>query len=196
MNERTLVLNSAYQVINVISWEDAISHLYEGDAEVLHEWSDVEKNTMTPLQYDRSVSNYDGKWKWNIPAIIRMKHTKVFPKYKAVKFSKINVLYRDDFTCQYCGFKGTQNSPDKSKRMTIDHIHPQDKGGTTTFENCVAACGSCNSKKANALLEDLDMRLTKEPVTPTVGALRAIKMSKRKIHDSWKKYLNDSPVMV
>jgi 5-methylcytosine-specific restriction endonuclease McrA len=196
MNERTLVLNSAYQVINVISWEDAISHLYEGDAETLHEWNDDNKFTTHAVQYDRSVQNFDGKYKYQIPAIIRMKHTKVFPKYKAVKFSKVNVLYRDDFTCQYCGFKGTQNSPDKAKRMTIDHVHPQDKGGATTFENCVAACGSCNSKKSNYLLKETEMRLTRKPSTPTVGALRAIKMSRRKIHDSWKKYLTDSPVMV
>jgi len=196
MNERTLVLNSGFQVINVISWEDAISHLYEGDAEVIHEWNDTEKSGMSPVEYDRWVQNCDGKWGWKIPAIIRMKHTKVFPKYKAVKFSKINVLYRDNFTCQYCGFKGTQNGPDKSKRMTIDHVHPQDKGGATSFENCVAACGSCNSKKANDLLHETGMRLNRKPSTPTVGALRAIKMSRRKIHDSWKKYLTDSHVMV
>ena len=195
MNEKTLVLNSNYQVINVMIWENAITHLYEGDAEVMYEWN-KEINDFSPIQYDRTVSNYDKKYVYKIPAIIRMKGTNVSPKFKIVKYSKMNVLIRDNYKCQYCGFVGSHNSVDKSRRITVDHVIPLAKGGTSSFTNCVAACCSCNSKKSNFLLSEINMKLIRKPTTPSIGALRALKMSKRKIHPSWNKYINNSTTVI
>ena len=48
------------------------------------------------------------------------------------------VWERDNFTCQKCG--GRRN-------LTIDHIHPESKGGKATLENCQTLCNSCNSRK-------------------------------------------------
>ena len=43
-------------------------------------------------------------------------------------------------SCIYCG------KPSES----IDHIHPQAKGGSSVTENCVPACLSCNGRKSDA----------------------------------------------
>lgn len=50
------------------------------------------------------------------------------------------VWERDNFTCQRCGVR---------KHLSVDHIHPESKGGKATVENCQTLCRSCNSKKGN-----------------------------------------------
>lgn len=43
--------------------------------------------------------------------------------------------------CHYCGRNvGPEN-------LTLDHIIPISRGGTSTKGNCVPACKDCNSKK-------------------------------------------------
>ena len=48
------------------------------------------------------------------------------------------VWERDDFTCQHCGSR---------KHLTVDHIHPESKGGLMTMDNAQTLCRSCNSRK-------------------------------------------------
>ena len=48
------------------------------------------------------------------------------------------VWERDNFTCVHCGSR---------RDLSIDHIHPQSKGGKATLENCQTLCRKCNSKK-------------------------------------------------
>ena len=45
-----------------------------------------------------------------------------------------------DRRCVYCG------EPSES----IDHVHPQSRGGLSVTENCVPACLSCNDHKGDA----------------------------------------------
>ena len=47
--------------------------------------------------------------------------------------------------CYYCG---AQMSP---KELTLDHIVPLVRGGTSSRGNCVPACKSCNNKKQSLL---------------------------------------------
>jgi 5-methylcytosine-specific restriction endonuclease McrA len=194
-SERTLVLNSGYEVVGIVPWQRAVTLIYEGDAETIHDF-DKASDTLKLAAYDKEVSNQSRTYVYPLPAIIRLLKSNVFPKQKKIKFSKVNVLYRDDFTCQYCGFKGEHNVGIKSKKMTIDHVIPVSKGGRTSFENCVAACGDCNSKKGNDMLHESGMKLLKKPVIPTVNILMKRKLSKRHVHHSWEKFLNASPIMV
>lgn len=44
--------------------------------------------------------------------------------------------------CAYCG-----GTPRRNQRLTRDHLEPVSKGGTTSQDNIVPACASCNSSK-------------------------------------------------
>ncbi len=60
---------------------------------------------------------------------------------------KKKIFERDNYTCQYCGRKGT--GPD----LQLDHIVPLSRGGTNDEENLITACGKCNAEKANKTLD-------------------------------------------
>lgn len=53
-----------------------------------------------------------------------------------------SVLKRDQYRCRYCG-RGWADGV----LLTVDHVRPRAQGGTDAFDNCVAACHTCNSKK-------------------------------------------------
>jgi 5-methylcytosine-specific restriction endonuclease McrA len=50
---------------------------------------------------------------------------------------------RYHYTCVYCGFDG--RGFDAWMQLTVDHLRPQNSGGTDEPDNLVAACHSCNS---------------------------------------------------
>ena len=58
------------------------------------------------------------------------------------------VFQRDDFTCQYCGRKGTADT------LHLDHIMPRALGGTNDMDNLVTACPECNIRKGAQDLSD------------------------------------------
>jgi hypothetical protein len=57
-----------------------------------------------------------------------------------VALTRRNIMIRDRFCCQYCGSK---------RNLTLDHVHPQSKGGRNTWCNLVTACMVCNQKKGS-----------------------------------------------
>lgn len=73
----------------------------------------------------------------------------------ALQPTRSNILLRDEDTCQYCG--------KRSRDLTLDHILPRSRGGQSTWENLVASCRSCNGKKGNRLLKDVNMYLLRQP---------------------------------
>jgi 5-methylcytosine-specific restriction endonuclease McrA len=57
------------------------------------------------------------------------------------------IRIRDNSQCCYCG----KYVP--KKQRTLDHVHPQGRGGTDTPDNLVLACKSCNSAKGMKTLK-------------------------------------------
>ena len=60
--------------------------------------------------------------------------------------------------------------------MTIDHVIPSSRGGKSSFENCVAACKSCNSEKNDRTPSEWGRPLLKRPFRPTIMEFITIKM--------------------
>lgn len=58
---------------------------------------------------------------------------------------RVEVLNRDQSTCQLCGAKAP------SVAIHIDHIVPISKGGDTVLENLQCLCAQCNIGKSNVL---------------------------------------------
>lgn len=53
---------------------------------------------------------------------------------------RTKVLERDAYRCVYCG---------THKDLSVDHIHPESKGGTLDLGNLQTLCRPCNSTKGN-----------------------------------------------
>jgi hypothetical protein len=65
---------------------------------------------------------------------------------------RFEVFKRDHFTCQYCGAQ----PPDVV--LVCDHVTPVAGGGTTTIDNLITACETCNQGKAHIPLGNVAMR--------------------------------------
>lgn len=57
---------------------------------------------------------------------------------------RLAIYLRDRFVCQYCG---TDLSSADPRDVSLDHLHPQVKGGTHESTNLVTACTRCNSRR-------------------------------------------------
>jgi 5-methylcytosine-specific restriction endonuclease McrA len=158
--DAVVVLNYDYQYINKISWKKAVCLVYKGKAEVLKESR-------------RLIRNAEKTVEIMVPKVLRLlKLVRVIYKQK-VPFSKKNVLVRDNYTCQYCGTNKV--------KLTIDHIVPRSRGGKTTFENCVAACRECNSRKGNKTPREAKMFPRSRPTEPTIMEFLRLQMKRERV---------------
>lgn len=141
---KTLVLTQGYLPHRVIGWQQAISLSYTGKAEVVETYDQVVRSPRVALP---------------MPAVVRLtRHFKARPP--KVRFSRANVLLRDDFRCQYCGAEGD------SAKLTFDHVVPRAQGGKTSWDNIVTACRPCNSAKGNRTPEQAGMKPRTSPKRP------------------------------
>ena len=164
---KTLLLSQSYEPLKVVSWQRAITLLFLGKVEVIEE-------------YDRNVKTTSLVIK--IPAVVRL--LRAFKKYqKPVKFSRINIYGRDNYSCQYCGCKKSIND------LTYDHVLPRAQGGKTTWTNIVAACYPCNKKKGNQTPAQAGMKLTKQPVQLSATPTLIISINQESMPDAWRDYL-------
>lgn len=59
---------------------------------------------------------------------------------------RLAIYLRDNFTCLYC-LKDLHHVGPES--ITLDHITPRSKGGTSVSTNLVTCCHKCNSTRGN-----------------------------------------------
>lgn len=167
----TLVLNADYTPLSLIpissiSWKDAIKISFLGHA--------------NPVEYYDDWIVSSPSTKMSVPAVIIS--STYIKKKQSVRFSRTNLLIRDNFTCQYCS--KTLGSHD----LTIDHVIPRVKGGKTKWENVVCACYICNSIKGHKS----HMKPKTTPVKPDYYRLldNAKKMHIKVPTEKWLQYLN------
>lgn len=142
----TLFNADLFSPLKEIRWTKAATMMLSGKVHAM----DCEEPLMTVRSRTMTLE---------IPPAVALK-TYVFRPYREIAPTRRRILDRDRHSCAYCG----------EKAATIDHIHPQSRGGKNTWENLVAACESCNSKKGNSLLSECGMKLLWEPYVPaTVG---------------------------
>jgi len=125
----------------------------------------------------------------------RMSHFEYeyIPFNKKIGFSRLAVLTRDNFKCQYCGIELP------AKELTIDHVIPKSKwyklgykGSSSVFTNVVACCIKCNKYKANHLLTEKGMKLLKEPKNISRTENFINKLQSGKIPKEWEPFLLES----
>jgi len=165
--QKTLVLDQGYQPHRVVNWQRAVMMLFEGKCEIVEE-------------YDEEIRSVSISIK--MPAVVRLLG-RIRGRHQVVKFSRINVATRDDFSCQYCRRKLPL------ARLTYDHVLPRSQGGKTEWQNIVMACYSCNEKKANRTPAQAKMALCKAPVRPAFLPAITMRFELTGIPDTWASWL-------
>ena len=105
---------------------------------------------------------------WEVPTQIVLNiMVKSRPTFRVpAQLTQRNLFIRDKYTCQYCNRH--RSDLKESEFLTRDHIKPTARGGRDAWENVVTACSRCNNRKADYMLDQLDMKLFKTPHTPTI----------------------------
>jgi len=163
----TLVLDQGYQPHRIVSWQRAVTMLFDGKVEVVEEYDDDIRSISITIK---------------MPAVVRLLH-RIRGKKQAVKFSRINVATRDAFTCQYCATKHPLS------KLTYDHVVPRAQGGLTRWENIVMACYGCNETKRDRTPEQAGMKLLKKPVKPAYLPVVTMKFSTGDIPSAWASWM-------
>jgi 5-methylcytosine-specific restriction endonuclease McrA len=161
-----LVLNTTYEPLNIVSVQRAVVLLLKEKAEVV----EAAKSKLRAAHYAM-----------NCPLVIRLVTFVPIPKRLPLPLSRRTVLARDMYRCQYCGEHASK------RELTIDHVLPRSKGGGTTWENVVSACGPCNRRKGNRTPEQANMILRTKPVRPRYIAV--VLLGELNTHEAWRKYL-------
>lgn len=156
------MLNASYEPLSVVSVRRAVVLVLDEKAEVVH-------GTGHEMHSERlSVP---------VPSVIRLRHFVRVPYRRRAALSRRGVFLRDGGTCQYCG----------RRAESIDHVVPRSRGGPHEWENVVAACRPCNTRKRDRLLEETAMTLHHRPETPR--ALMWVAVAVQQVPADWARYL-------
>lgn len=168
----TLVLNYAWAPVQRVPWQQAISDVWTGRAEIIEAYAD---------KFIRAVDEV-----FPMPSVIRFVTKRIRRKRRRfLRFNRKNVWLRDKGRCCYCNVKVSANE------FTYDHVVPRTQGGKTTWENIVVACLPCNTKKGGRTPQQAGMGLLRKPHRPqTLAETSWVGMVFRPgMPSSWKDYL-------
>jgi len=192
---QTLILNQAYRPHEVTDWKDAVTRMFNGKLEVLAQYDEIltvigRNHLITFPELRRALRQVIGTDAESITikvpavAVLRRQVSRV---KTGIKFSKINVALRDNFSCQYCGVKLPLS------QLEYEHVVPkaQWKKSTTptTWTNIVMACTACNSRKADKTPEQAGMMLLSVPRRPKVLPLAGPRLNPEQVPDEWTPFI-------
>jgi len=195
---RVLVLNKNYNAIATTSVREAFIKLYNNLAEVVtvedgayanhdfESWADVSEYRLA-FEAEREKHDefvFTPSLTLVVPRVIRSLTYEKYPK-RTIKLTRRNIYFRDHNTCQYCGKKFH-----KLENLNIDHVIPRSQGGTTTWENVVCSCFSCNTKKGGRTPAQANMKLITLPRKPSENPTLIIHLNDKR-YSSWKNFISD-----
>ncbi len=158
----------SYFPLSVWAWQDAVKAVFLDRVSVLSE-------------YDTEV--HSPSLAMRLPSVIALKD--YIPSARRPAFTRFNVFLRDAFACQYCEERFA------TQELTFDHVIPRSRGGRTTWENVVTACGGCNLRKGSKLPRECGMVPRQAPLQPTTWELQenGRAFPPNYLHASWRDYL-------
>ena len=169
----TLVLSAAWEPMEIVPWQRAITLLWMKKVEIVEEYE------------DRNIRTVSVELK--MPSVVRFQRA-LKNRKRAVKFSRQNVYARDKGRCQYCSTRVPRHE------ATYDHVLPRAQGGVTRWENVVIACVTCNQKKGNRTPEQARMKLLSVPVKPAAvpGGVGMTVTYAKGMPTTWREFLTDA----
>ena len=165
---RVLLLNITYEPLTTVGLHRAVCLVLGQKADVVHD------DTSGAKLHSASVMIAT-------PSVIRLRRNIRVPHRSRVPLTRAALMRRDNYMCAYCG----------TKAETIDHVVPRSRGGTHTWENCVASCMRCNHRKADHLIDELGWTMSCVPAVPRGAHWRLIGA----VNDGdpqWAAYLTES----
>jgi 5-methylcytosine-specific restriction endonuclease McrA len=166
-----LLLNSDGNPLSIIplsavTWQEAIKLIYQ--------------DKVTPVEFYEDWAVHSQNLAMQVPSIIMSK--KYHNTATGIRFTKQNLIYRDQSRCQYC------NKQFASKDLTFDHVIPKSLGGKKTWTNIVLACHHCNHSRG----DDVRIQPIRKPYKPTyyelVRSRKNFPINMK--HPSWQLFLN------
>jgi 5-methylcytosine-specific restriction endonuclease McrA len=184
LNSAVLVLNRSYLPVHVTSARRAFALLYQGIARAVDEeyqtfdfeaWSQL-----AVARHAESVGTPAGRIR--VPRVIVLLAFDRLPR-RHVRFSRINIMTRDRFQCQYCGTRPAR------VELNLDHVVPRALGGRTTWENVVTSCVDCNRTKGGRTPVQAGMELIRRPLRPRWTPLAHLMLTGAR-YEEWRPFLN------
>ncbi|WP_219420095.1 HNH endonuclease [Pseudonocardia nigra] len=163
---RVLLLNATFEPLAIVTAKRAIVLMLTGKAEC------VEAALSGAAFHSENLTV-------PAPSVMRLSRYVRVPYRGAVPMTRAGVLRRDGRRCAYC----------RKRADTIDHVVPRSRGGTHTWDNCVAACRACNSRKADKLLSELGWSLDVAPRAPD-RSVAGILVLAVEPHPAWEPWLS------
>lgn len=138
---RALVLNVTNEPLSVVTVKRALVLVLGDRADVVESNGHVWRSEHLELA---------------APSVIKLRRY-VYTRFdRRVPVNRRAIFLRDDSTCQYCA-RPAEN---------IDHVVPRAQGGQHTWDNVVAACRRCNTKKGGRTPEQAGLVLRAQPSSP------------------------------
>jgi len=162
---RALILNASFEPLCVVSTRRALMLVLAEKAELLH-------GTGQHVHSERIAIPE--------PSVVRLAYYVKVPYQARIALNRRAVFARDGHRCQYCG----------SAAENIDHIIPRSKGGPHAWDNVVAACRPCNTRKRDRMLDETGMHLRRKPTTPRERTW--ILVASGTVRPDWEPYLGVS----
>jgi 5-methylcytosine-specific restriction endonuclease McrA len=160
---QALVLNASFEPLSVVSARRAVVLVVREKAELIHSQNQVWRSEHLAVE---------------VPTVIRLRRYVRVPYRRRVPLNRRAVFARDLHACQYCGH-GAEN---------LDHVMPRSRGGTHTWENVVAACRRCNTRKGDRTPDEAGMSLVGSPGAPREHGWLLVGLGAPP-HPSWHAYL-------
>lgn len=114
------------------------------------------------------------------PSVLRLRRYVHVPYRRRASLSRRGVFVRDGGRCQYCG-RAAEN---------VDHVLPRSRGGPHEWENVVASCRRCNSRKKDRTPEEAGMGLLRAPYAPRAAFCLVVAVGR--LDPDWEAYLGDA----
>ncbi len=162
---KTLVLNASAEPLCVIPSRRAVVLVLGGKADLLHSGGSHYRSAHLDIPS---------------PSVIRLRRYVHVPYRRRAALSRRGVFIRDSHLCQYCG-RAAEN---------VDHVVPRSKGGVHEWENVVAACRRCNSRKMDRTPDEAAMVLRRAPYAPRATFWLVVAVGR--VAPEWELYLGDA----
>ncbi|MCA1634148.1 MAG: HNH endonuclease [Acidobacteria bacterium] len=170
LSRRVLLLNASYEALGTVEVARAVCLVWKRTAEVVV--PDGER-VLRSQHYT-----------FEVPSVIRLlAYIDVRRRRNNSGKQRLRILMRDRMRCQYCGAHGN------AFELTLDHITPRSRGGSSTPENLCAACMACNQRKGDRTPEEARMPLLATPSALRYGLDRAVLNHYALMRPEWRPFL-------